>query len=40
MPITTKVVNSNPVHDEVHAIQYYLIKIVSDFYGYSGFLHQ
>ena len=28
-PITTKVVNSNPVYDEVYSIQYYVIKFVS-----------
>ena len=30
MPITTKVVSSNPVHGEVYLIQYYVIKFVSD----------
>jgi hypothetical protein len=30
MPITTKVVSSNPVHCEVHSIQHYVIKFVSD----------
>jgi hypothetical protein len=28
--ITTNVVNSNPVHDEVYWIQHYVIKFVSD----------
>ena len=28
--ITTKVVNSNPVHGEVYSIQHYVIKFVSD----------
>jgi len=42
VPITTKVVNSNPVHVEVYLIQHYVIKFVSDlrqvvgFSGYSG----
>ena len=30
MPITTKVVSSNPVHGEVYSIQLYVIKFVSD----------
>ena len=30
MPITTKVVSSNPVHDEAYSIQHYVIKFVSD----------
>jgi hypothetical protein len=29
-PITTKVVNSNPVYGEVYSIQHYVIKFVSD----------
>jgi hypothetical protein len=37
MPITIKVVSSNPVHCEVYSIQPYVIKFV-DFSGYSGFL--
>ena len=46
MPITTKVVSSNPVHDEVYLIPLYVIKFVSDlqqvlfFFWYYGFLHQ
>ena len=28
MPITIKVVSSNPVHGEVYSIQYYVIKLV------------
>jgi hypothetical protein len=45
VPITTKVVSSNPVHDEVYSIQHYVIKIVSDlrlvvFSEYSGSLNQ
>jgi len=31
VPITTNVVNSNPIHVEVYSIQYYVIKFVSDF---------
>jgi hypothetical protein len=30
VPITTKVVSSNPVHSEVYSIQHYVIKFVSD----------
>jgi hypothetical protein len=30
VPITTKVVSSNPVHGEVYLIQHYVIKFVSD----------
>ena len=30
VPITTKIVSSNPVHGEVYSIQTYLIKFVSD----------
>ena len=30
VPITINVVSSNPVHDEVYWIQYYLIKFVND----------
>ena len=46
VPITTKVVSSNPVHGEVYSIQPYVIKFVSDlrqvggFSRYSGFLHK
>ena len=37
-PITTKVVSSNPVHGEVHSMQHYVIKFVSDLRQVSGFL--
>ena len=30
VPITTKVLSSNPVHDEVYSIHQYVIKFVSD----------
>jgi hypothetical protein len=30
VPITTKVVSSNPSHGNVYLIQYYVIKFVSD----------
>jgi hypothetical protein len=30
VPITTKVVSSNPVHGQVYSIQHYVIKFVSD----------
>jgi len=38
VPITTKVVSSNPVHDEVYSIQNYVKKIVSDLRQVEGFL--
>jgi len=38
VPITTKVVNSNPTHGEVYSIQHYVIKFVSDLRKVSGFL--
>ena len=31
VPITNKVVGSNPVHGEVYLIQHYVIKFVSGF---------
>jgi hypothetical protein len=41
VPITTKVVSSNPVHDEVYPpMQHYVIKFVSDLRQVGGFLHQ
>ena len=36
--ITTKVVSSNPTHDEVISIQLYVIKFVSDIRQVGGFL--
>ena len=38
VPIATKVVSWNPVHDEVYSIQHYVIKFVSDVRQVSGFL--
>ena len=38
VPITTKVVSLNPVHDEMYSIQHYVIKFVSDLQQVSGFL--
>jgi hypothetical protein len=38
--ISTKVVSSNPVHDEVYSRQHYVIKIVSDWRQVDGLLHQ
>ena len=38
MPITTRVVSSNPTHDKVCSIQHYVIKFVSDLQQVSGFL--
>jgi len=37
VPITTKVVSSNPTHGEMHSIQYYVIKFVSDLWQVCGF---
>ena len=39
VPITTKVVSSNPTHGKVYSIQHYVIKIVSDLQQVCGF-HQ
>jgi hypothetical protein len=38
VPITTKVVSSNPIHGEVYSIQHYVIKFVSDLQQVGGFL--
>jgi hypothetical protein len=38
VPMTTNVVSSNPTHGEVHAIQHYVIKLVSDLWQVGGFL--
>jgi hypothetical protein len=38
VPITTKVVSSNPVHGEVHSIQHYVMKFVGDLRQDGGFL--
>jgi hypothetical protein len=35
VPITTKVVSSNPTHGEVYSIQHYVIKFVSDLHWFS-----
>jgi len=41
VPIITKVVSSNPVHDEVYSVQHNVIKFVSDLRKvFSSFLHQ
>jgi hypothetical protein len=37
VPITTKVVSSNLVHDEVYSVQDYVIKLVSDLRQVSVF---
>ena len=37
VPITTKIVSSNPVNDEVYSIQHYVIKFISDLQEVSGF---
>ena len=36
MSFTTNVVRSNPVHGEVHSIQHYVIKFVSDLRKVGG----
>jgi hypothetical protein len=36
--ITTKIVSSNPVHDQVYSMQHFVIKIVSDLRQVVGFL--
>ena len=38
VPITTKVVGSNPAHGEVYSIQEHVIKYVSDLRQVGGFL--
>jgi hypothetical protein len=38
VPITTKVVISNPAHGKVYLIQYYVIKFVSELRQVRGFL--
>jgi len=40
VPITTKVVSSNPVHGEVYSIQHYVIKTRDGLVVFSSFLHQ
>jgi len=37
VPITTKVLSSNPVQGEVYSIQHYVIKFVSDLRQVSKF---
>ena len=37
VPITTKVVSSNPAHGEVYSKQHYVIKFVSDLQQVGGF---
>ena len=37
VPITTKVVSSNPAHGEVYLIQHYAIKCVCDLQQVVGF---
>ena len=38
VPITTKVMSSNPLHGEMYSIQHYLIKFVRDLRQIGGFL--
>jgi hypothetical protein len=37
VPITTKVLSSNPVHGEVYLIQHYVMKFVGDLRQIGGF---
>jgi hypothetical protein len=38
VPVNTNDVSSNPAHDELYSIQYYVIKFVSDLRQVGGFL--
>jgi hypothetical protein len=38
VPITTKIVSSNPAHGKVYSIPHYVIKFVSDLPQVGGFL--
>ena len=38
MPITTKVLSSNPAHGKMYSIQHYVIKFVGDLRKVGGFL--
>jgi hypothetical protein len=40
VPITTKVVSSNPVHGMVYCLQHYVIKFVSDLQQVVVFLRE
>jgi len=40
VPITTKVVSSNPVHGEVYLIHHCVIKFVSDLRQVDGFFSE
>ena len=40
VPITTKVVSSNPVYGEVYSLQSYVIKFFSDLRQVGGFLRE
>ena len=37
VPITTKVVSSNPVHGEVYSLQHYVTQYISDFRQVGSF---
>jgi len=37
VPITTKCLSSNPIHDKVYSIQHYVIKCVSGLQLVGGF---
>ena len=38
VPITTKIVSSNPAHGEMYSMQHYVIKFVGDLRQVDGFL--
>jgi hypothetical protein len=38
VPITTKVVSSNPAHGEMYSIQHHVIKFAGDLWQIYGFL--
>jgi hypothetical protein len=40
VPITTKVVSSNPVHGKLYLIQRYEIEVVNDLRQVGGFLQE
>jgi hypothetical protein len=40
VPISTKVVSSNPIHGLVYSIQHYMIKFAGDLRQVGGFLRE
>ena len=37
VPITTRIVGSNPAHGEMYLIQHYVLKVVNDLWQVDGF---